>query len=143
MVNLLLVSPLTNITMVALWAGAGFIGGVMAGTKKGAFVVGLLTWLSCIGALVFCGYLILTTGISLGTLPPIPAGTSLVDILGIPLFQDLIAQLLPLIGGIGGGGSIPDIGTLIMPVIVWIVVPVVVVIVAAIIGAIVRPKEDF
>lgn len=143
MVNLLLVSPLTNIVMVVLWAGAGFVGGLIAGTKKGAFVVGLLTWLSCIGALVFCFYLILTGGVSLGTFPPIPPGTSLVDILSIPILQDMIAQLLPLIGGIGGGGGMPDITTLILPLVMWIVVPVIVIIVAGIVGAIVRPKEDF
>ena len=142
MVNLLLVNPLTNITMVLVWAGAGFLGGVFAGTKKGAFVVGLMTWLTCLGALAFCGYLIFTTGLDLGAFPPLPPGSSLIDVLSIPIFQDMISQLLPLLGGIGGGGSI-DFMALLTPVIIWFLVPVIVVIITGILGATLRPKEDF
>ena len=143
MVNLLLVNPMTNITMVAVWAGAGFVGGVMAGTKKGAFVVGLITWLSAIGILVFCVYLIFTQGVSMtmmmeAIMSPPPVGTSLADLLGIPLFQDLITQLLSILGG---GGFSPDFVSILMPFIVWLFVPVIIVIVAGIVGATVRPKE--
>jgi amino acid transporter len=145
MVNLLLVNPMTNITMVAVWAGAGFVGGVMAGTKKGAFVVGFITWLSAIGVLVFCVYLIFTTGSGLTDLvgalsTPPPAGTSLADLLGIPLFQDLLTQLLSILGG---GGFSPDFVAILTPFLIWLFVPVIVVIVAGIVGATVRPKEAF
>jgi hypothetical protein len=143
MVNLLLVNPMTNITMVAVWAGAGFVGGVMAGTKKGAFVVGLITWLSAIGILVFCVYLIFTQGVSMtmmmeAIMSPPPVGTSLADLLGIPLFQDLITQLLSILGG---GGFSPDFVSILMPFIIWLFVPVIIIIVAGIVGATVRPKE--
>ncbi|MFW9787918.1 MAG: hypothetical protein ACFFE2_15130 [Candidatus Thorarchaeota archaeon] len=145
LVNLLLVNPMSNFTMIAVWAGAGFVGGMMAGTKKGAFVVGLMTWLSCFVLIALCIYLIIQGGIALGSFV-IPPGSSLVDILGIPIFQDLIDQVLPLISGVFGGGGAFDptsLMTLLLPFLLWILTPAVVVIVAAIVGAVVRPKEDF
>jgi hypothetical protein len=145
MVNLILVNPMSNFTMIAVWAGAGFVGGLMAGTKKGAFVVGLMTWLSCLALIALCVYLIFQAGISLGSFI-IPPGSSLVDILGIPIIQGMIDQVLPLVSGIfgGGGGFEPSmILTLLTPLILWFFTPVIVVIVAAIVGAVVRPKEDF
>ena len=140
MVNLLLVNPMNSFLMVIVWAGAGFIGGVMAGTKKGAFVVGLMVWLACLGVAALCVFLILQGSLSLGTLV-IPPGSSLIDLLGIPLIQGAIDQILPLIAGIGGGGF--NIMALIMPLVIWLFTPIIVVIVAAILGAVVRPKEDF
>ena len=139
MVNILLVNPLTNITMIAIWGVAGFLGGMLAGTKKGAFVVGFMTWLFCLGIAAFCVVQMLFSGFNLGTLPPIPPGSSIVDILGIPLIQDVIGGILPMIAGIAGGGM--DIFSMILPLVMWVVVPIVVVIVAGIIGAMVRPKE--
>jgi hypothetical protein len=144
MVNLLLVNPMSNFTMIAIWAAAGFIGGVMAGTKKGAFVVGLVTWLSCLGILFLCGYLLIEGGLALGSFV-IPPGSSFVDILGIPIFQDLIDQVLPLISSMfGGGGFDPStLGIILVPFLLWILTPVIVVIIAAIVGAVVRKKEEF
>ncbi|MFX1579601.1 MAG: hypothetical protein ACFFBJ_08115 [Promethearchaeota archaeon] len=145
MVNLLLVNPMSNFTMIAIWAGAGFIGGVMAGTKKGAFVVGLVTWLSCLGILFLCGYLLIEGGLTLGSFV-IPPGSSFIDILGIPVFQDLIDQVLPLISSMfgGGGGFDPStLGVILVPFLLWILTPVIVVIIAAIVGAVVRTKEEF
>jgi hypothetical protein len=145
MVNLILVNPMSNFTMIAVWAGAGFVGGIMAGTKKGAFVVGLMTWLSCLALIALCVYLIFQAGISLGSFI-VPPGSSLVDILGIPIIQGMIDQVLPLISGIfgGGGGFDPSmILTLLTPLLLWFFTPVIVVIVAAVVGAVVRPKEDF
>jgi len=141
MVNLMLVNPMSNITMVLVWAGAGFVGGMMAGTKKGAFVVGLMTWLACLGIVALCVYLIVQGGIALGSFV-IPPGSSLTDILSIPLIQGAIDQILPMITGLGGGGGL-DIMALLMPLIIWFVTPVVVVIIAAILGAVVRKKEEF
>ena len=142
MVNLLLVSPLTGLLNVAIWAGAGLVGGMIAGTKKGAFVVGLVTWLSTLVILVFCAYMMFIGGIELGSFPPLPPGSSLTDILTIPLVQAVIGDLLNIIGLVsGGGGGIPNIMTLIMPLLVYIFTPVITVIVAAIIGAVIRPKE--
>ncbi|MBN2230953.1 MAG: hypothetical protein JW779_15315 [Candidatus Thorarchaeota archaeon] len=137
----MLLNPLNNIPMVLVWVGAGFIGGVMAGTKKGAFVVGLMTWLACLGITILCVYLIFTTGISLGSFV-VPPGSSIVDILGIPLIQGIIGDILPMIAGLGGGGGL-DIMALLTPLIIWFITPVIIVIIAAIIGAIVRPKEEF
>ncbi len=141
MLNLVLVNPMNSFTMIAVWAGAGFVGGMIAGTKKGAFVVGLMVWLACIGIIALCVYLLLQGGLALGTLV-IPPGSSLIDLLGIPLIQGAIDQILPLISGIGGGGGL-DIMTLITPLIIWFFTPIIIVIVAAIIGSVVRPKEDF
>ena len=141
MVNLILVNPMNSFTMIAVWAGAGFVGGMMAGTKKGAFVVGLMVWLSCLAAIALCVYLLFQSGLSLGTLV-IPPGSSIIDILGIPLIQGAIDQILPLISGIGGGGGL-DIMALLTPLIIWFITPVIVVIIAAILGAVVRPKEEF
>ncbi len=142
MVNLILVNPMNSFIMVAVWAVAGFIGGMMAGTKKGAFVVGLMVWLSCIGVIVLCLFLLLQSGLNLGTLI-IPPGTSIVDLLSIPLIQGAITEILPLIAGIGGGGGGLNITALLTPLIIWFLTPVIIVIVAAIIGAVVRPKEEF
>lgn len=139
MVNILLVNPLNNITMVAVWAGAGFIGGVMAGTKKGSFVVGIITWLSCVLIAVFCAYQLFMSGIELGTLPPIPQGTSITDILSVPLVQSAIDEIIPMIAASGGSG--PDISSILTPLLIWLFTPIVTVIVAGIIGAMVRPKE--
>ena len=133
---------MNSFTMIAVWAGAGFVGGMMAGTKKGAFVVGLMVWLACIGIIALCVYLLLQGGLALGTLV-IPPGSSLIDLLGIPLIQGAIDQILPLISGIGGGGGGLDIMALITPLIIWFLTPIIIVIVAGIIGSIVRPKEDF
>jgi hypothetical protein len=141
MVNLILVNPLSNFTMVAVWAGAGFVGGMMAGTKKGAFVVGLMTWLSCLVLIALCAYLIFQAGISLGSFV-VPPGSSLVDILGIPIIQSMIDQILPLVSGLGGF-DMSSIMTLLTPLLMWFLTPVIVVIVAAIVGAVVRPKEEF
>jgi hypothetical protein len=145
MVNLILVNPMSNFTMIAVWAGAGFVGGLMAGTKKGAFVVGLVTWLSALALIALCIYLIIQGGIALGSFV-IPPGSSLVDILGIPIIQGVIDQILPLVSGLFGGGGGFDMSailTLITPLLVWFFTPVIVVIIAAIVGAVVRPKEDF
>jgi len=127
--------------MIAVWAGAGFVGGVMAGTKKGAFVVGLMTWLSCLVLIALCVYLIFQAGIALGSFV-VPPGSSIVDILGIPLIQGMIDQILPLLSGIGGF-DLSSLLTLLTPLLLWFFTPVIVVIVAAIVGAVVRPKEDF
>ncbi len=140
LVNAVLVNPLNNWLMVAIWAAAGFVGGMIAGTKKGAFVVGLFTWLSVILILVFCVYQLFTTGSGLGSIPPIPPGTSITDILGIPLVQSIFDELLVLIGGFSGGGGL-DIMALLTPILIWLFTPVIVVIVAGMIGATVRPKE--
>jgi hypothetical protein len=138
LVNALLVNPLNNLMMVAIWAVAGFVGGVIAGTKAGAFVVGFVTWLTCIVLLVFCVIQIVMGGIDLGTIPPIPQGESLTSILSIPLVQSAITQALSFISGSGGT---PDITALLLPFIIYILVPVVIVIITGIIGAIVRPKR--
>lgn len=129
--------------MIAIWAGAGFVGGLMAGTKKGAFVVGLVTWLSCLALIALCVYLIFSAGISLGSFI-VPPGSSLVDILGIPVIQGMIDQILPLLSGLGGMSfDISTMLTLITPLLIWFFTPVIVVIIAAMVGAVVRPKEDF
>lgn len=141
MVNLILVNPMSNFTMIAIWAGAGFVGGMMAGTKKGAFVVGLVTWLSCLALIALCVYLVFQAGISLGSFI-VPPGSSLVDILGIPLIQGMIDQILPLISGLGGF-DLSSILTLLTPLLLWFFTPVIVVIIAAIVGAVVRTKEEF
>jgi len=134
---------MSNFTMIAVWAGAGFVGGMMAGTKKGAFVVGLMTWLSCLALIALCVYLIFQAGISMGSFV-VPPGSSLVDILGIPLIQGMIDQILPLLSGMSGMGfDISSIMTLLTPLLIWFFTPVIVVIVAAIVGAVVRPKEEF
>jgi amino acid transporter len=113
----------------------------MTGTKKGAFVVGLMTWLSCLVLIALCVYLIFQAGITLGSFI-VPPGSSIVDILGIPLIQGMIDQILPLLSGIGGF-DLSSLLTLLTPLLIWFFTPVIVVIVAAIVGAVVRPKEDF
>ena len=134
MVNLLLVNPMNSFTMVALWLGAGFIGGVMAGTKKGAFVVGLMVWLACLSVVALCAYLLFQGMTTIGTFV-IPPGSSIIDILSI--------QILPMITGLGGGLDMSSIMTLLMPLIIWFLTPLITVIIGGIIGAVVRPKEDF
>jgi len=138
MVNTMLVNPLNNLTMVAIWAIAGLVGGMIAGKKAGAFGIGLLAWLSCLGILAFCGVQLFMSGLNLGTLPPVPPGESLVSVLSIPIVQSAIGSLLGLISGIGGT---PDLTALIMPVLIWFFTPLIIVTVTAIIGATIRKKE--
>ncbi|NWF95481.1 MAG: hypothetical protein HXY34_05025 [Candidatus Thorarchaeota archaeon] len=140
MVNAMLVNPLNNPVMVAVWAGAGLVGGMMAGTKGGAVVVAIFTWLSCLLILAYCVIQLVIGGINLGTIPPIPPGESLTSVLGIPLVQSAITDLIPLIAG-GGGGGMPDLQSIIMPFVIYLLVPVIVITVTAIIGSIIRPKE--
>lgn len=129
--------------MIAVWAGAGFVGGMMAGTKKGAFVVGLMTWLSSLVLLALCVFLIFQAGTASLSFV-VPPGSSIVDILSIPLIQGMIDQILPLVSGIGSMSFDPSsIMLLLTPLLIWFLTPVIVVIVAAIAGAVVRPKEDF
>lgn len=138
MVNALLLNPLNNWVMVAIWAGAGLLGGMIAGTKAGAFVVGLVTWFCCMLILAFCVVQLFVGGLNLGALPPIPPGTSIVDILSIPLVKSAIGDVLALIAG-GGGGLDPL--SLILPMVIYLVVPIIVVTVSGIIGATIRKKE--
>jgi len=141
MLNLLLVNPMNSFITMAIWAGAGFIGGIMAGTKKGAFVVGLMVWMACLGIIALCVFLLIQGGLALGSFV-IPPGSSLVDLLGIPLIQGAIDQILPLISGLGSF-DMSSIMTLVMPLLIWFFTPIIIVIVAGILGAVVRPKEDF
>jgi hypothetical protein len=137
----MLVNPMNNITMVIVWAVAGLVGGMMAGTKAGGFVVGLITWLSCLGLIMLCVYLLFQSGLALGSFV-VPPGSSLTDILSIPLIQGMIDQFLPMITGLGGGGGL-DIMAILTPLIIWFLTPLIVVIVFAIIGATIRKKEVF
>jgi hypothetical protein len=114
----------------------------MAGTKKGAFVVGLMVWLACLGIVALCLFLLLQGGLSLGTLV-IPPGSSLIDLLGIPLIQGAIDQILPMIAGLGASFDPSSIMALLMPLLIWFFTPIIVVIVTGMIGATVRKKEDF
>jgi hypothetical protein len=147
MVNLLLVNPMNSFTMIAVWAGAGLVGGMMAGTKKGAFVVGLMVWFACLGIAALCVFLIITGDFSLSSIV-IPPGTSLIDLLGIPIIQDVIDQILPMVAGLfgGGGGASFDpsmILAILSPVLLWLITPIIIVILAGMLGATIRPKEDF
>lgn len=140
MVNAMIVNPLSNPVMLVVWIAAGLVGGMIAGTRKGGFVVGLTTWFSSLLILVFSVFQMMTTGSDLGTLPPIPPGSSVLDILSIPIVHDIINQILPLAFG---GGSISDPMELIAPFLVYVLVPLIAVIVAAIIGATLRQKESY
>ncbi|MFW9849208.1 MAG: hypothetical protein ACFFF4_08705 [Candidatus Thorarchaeota archaeon] len=145
LLNIILVDPFTNLTMVVIWGVAGFIGGVIAGTKKGAFVVGLFAWLTTILLFGFCIYMLIPADGSITDVfaaianTPLPPDSSIADVLGIPLVQSMIGELLNLFAGMGGGGIDPM--SIIYSLVTWVVVPVIVVIVTAIIGAVVRPKE--
>jgi hypothetical protein len=141
LVSVLLVNPTTNITMALVWAVAGLLGGVIAGTKKGAIIVALITWISCLGILGFCVYNIWTTGLDFGSIPPLPAGYSIVDILTIPLVRGLIADIFSMVSGFSGGGS-ASIVSMIMPFLIYVFSPVIISIAAGICGAIVRPKGE-
>ncbi len=137
LVNILIVNPLSNYLGIAIWAVAGFVGGVIAGTKKGAFVVGLVTWISTLVLLAFYVYMLFQSGISLGSIPAMPPGTSIIDILSIPLVKDLIGVIL---SGLAVGGG-PDLMAIIVPLLIYLFVPVIVTIVVGMIGATIRPKE--
>ena len=141
LVSILLVNPITNFTMAIVWVAAGFVAGMIAGTKKGAIAVGIATWTSCLGILGFCVYNIMTTGLELGSIPPIPAGYSIVDILSIPLIQGLISDIFSLVSGFSGGGS-PSILSMILPFLIYIFAPVLIIVAAGLCGAIIRPKGD-
>jgi hypothetical protein len=152
LMNLLLVNPMSNFTMVAIWAGAGFIGGIMAGTKKGAFVVGLVTWLSCLALAGLLVYIFFTQGLfdnlfTALTSFVVPPGSSIANIIGIPLIQGVLTEVLPLIssifGGGGGGLDMTSLFTILTPFLIWFFTPAIVVIIGAIVGAVVRPKEEF
>lgn len=141
LVSVILVNPTTNLTMTIVWAVAGLFGGVISGTKKGAVIVGLITWMSCLGILGFCVYNIWTTGLELESIPPLPQGYSIVDILTIPLVRGLIADIFTVVSGFSGGGSASLI-SMIMPFLIYLFSPVIIAIAAGICGAIVRPKGD-
>lgn len=138
MVNALIVNPVSNPVMLGLWIGAGLIGGIIARTKAGGFVVGFFVWISCLVILVFSLFQMMTAGIDLGTMPPIPPGSSILDVLSIPVVQDVMGQLLPLVSG--GGGSIGSPMDLLAPLIAYFVIPPVTIIISAIIGATIRQK---
>ncbi len=143
LVNLLFVHPLASIMFVALWAGAGFVGGVIAGTKKGAVVVGISTWLSCLLILAFCAWQIMQSGVDLSGIPPPPPGVSVTDILGLPIAQFLVTTVVTMMAG-GGGGPPPmeeALPSLLMGIAPFLLTPIVTVCVAAVLGAVVRPRE--
>ncbi|MHA1958988.1 MAG: hypothetical protein ACW99U_02075 [Candidatus Thorarchaeota archaeon] len=142
MASLLLLNPLTNFLALGIWVGAGFVGGVIAGTKKGGFVVGFMAWVSCLVITGFSVYMLMVGGFNPLALPPVPPGYSLADLLSIPLVSDLLSTLLSVLGSFtgGGGGSIGILG-IVAPFLVFVFAPVIAIIVGGIIGAIVRPKE--
>lgn len=139
MVSVLIVDPFSNFLMLGIWAGAGILGGVIAGTKKGAFVMGLFVWLTLLVVLVFSVVQLFSAGLDFTALPPMPPGRSIADILGIPLVQSVFDQILALLTGTGSGG--PDITALITSVLIWVLTPVITIIVTGMIGATIRPKE--
>ena len=146
MLNLLIVNPLSNPIAFILWIAAGFIGGVIAGTKKGGVVVGIVAWLSCLLIVIFSGFMILQSGAGIGDIfnITVPPGYSLADLLGIPILQDVANYLiLPMLGLTGGGGGFgfDMILQLLLPLIIFFFVPVFTVCIAAVIGAAVRPRE--
>jgi len=146
MVNILVVNPLGNLLMVAIWVIAGLVGGIMSGTKKGGILVAFMTWFSCvaIGAYCLIQFLMpIMEGTITMSMPPIPPGTSLADVLSIPLIQSFVSDLPGLLASMGGGGSGPDIAGLIMSVALYVISPLIAAIAGGIIGAILRPKEEF
>ncbi|MCK5302389.1 MAG: hypothetical protein KAJ96_04535 [Candidatus Thorarchaeota archaeon] len=146
MVNILVVNPLGNLLMVAIWIIAGLVGGIMAGTKKGGILIAFLTWFSCIGIGIFCliqFLLPVMEGTIALSMPPIPPGTSLADVLSIPLVQSFVSDLPGLLASIAGGGSGPDVVGLAMSVAVYVLSPLIIAIIGGIVGAILRPKEEF
>ncbi|TET16295.1 MAG: hypothetical protein E3J82_00025 [Candidatus Thorarchaeota archaeon] len=146
MVNILVVNQLGNLLMVAIWIIAGLVGGIMSGTKKGGILIAFLTWFSCIGIGIFCliqFLLPVMEGTITLSLPPIPPGTSLADVLSIPLVQSFVSDLPGLLASMAGGGSGPDVVGLVMSVAVYVLSPLIIAIIAGIVGAILRPKEEF
>ncbi len=117
----------------------------MSGTKKGGILIAFMTWFSCIAIGAFCliQFLmpILEGTISI-SMPPIPPGTSLADILSIPLVQSFVSDLPGLLSSIGGGSG-PDIVGLVMSVAVYVLSPLIIAIIGGIVGAVLRPKEEF
>ncbi|MHA1928026.1 MAG: hypothetical protein ACTSV2_05520 [Candidatus Thorarchaeota archaeon] len=140
MVSVLIVDPFNNFIMLGIWAGAGILGGVIAGTKKGAFVVGLFVWLTLLTVLIFSIVQLFSAGLDITSLPPMPPGSSIADILGIPLIQSVFDQVLALLTGMGGSGGL-DIMSLISNVLIWVFTPVITIIITGMIGATIRPKE--
>ena len=146
MVNILVVNPLGNLLMVAIWIIAGLVGGIMSGTKKGGILIAFLTWFSCIGIGIFCLIQFLMPvleGTITLSMPPIPPGTSLADVLSIPLVQSFVSDLPELLASMAGGGSGPDVVGLVMSVAVYVLSPLIIAIIGGIVGAILRPKEEF
>jgi len=146
MVNILVVNPLGNLLMVAIWIIAGLVGGIMSGTKKGGILIAFMTWLSCvvIGAFCLIQFLMpIMDGTITMSMPPIPPGTSLADVLSIPIVQSFISDLPGLLASMGGGGSGPDITGLVMSVAVYVISPLIIAIIGGIVGAVLRPKEEF
>ncbi|MGY5875888.1 MAG: hypothetical protein RTU30_09090 [Candidatus Thorarchaeota archaeon] len=144
MLNLLIVDPMNNPISLALWAVAGLIGGVMAGTKKGGFVVGLCVWLSCLGIIAFSVFMMFQSGLDFGSISLImPPGYSFTDFLSVPIVQSLIGILISVVTGIGEGGT--DVTSMIMaivvPLAIFFLIPVATVIITGIIGGAIRPKE--
>lgn len=145
MVNILVVNPLGNLLMVAIWVIAGLVGGIMSGTKKGGILIAFMTWISCIAIGAFCLIQFLMPiidGTITMSMPPIPPGTSLADILSIPLVQSFVSDLPGLLASMGGGSG-PDIIGLVMSVAVYVISPLIIAIIGGIIGAVLRPKEEF
>ena len=146
MVNILVVNPLGNLIMVAIWVIAGLVGGIMSGTKKGGVLIAFMTWFSCIAIGAFCLIQLLMPimeGTITMSMPPIPPGTSLADVLSIPLVQSFISDLPGLLSSMGGSGSGPDIVGLVMSVAVYVISPLIIAIIGGIVGATLRPKEEF
>ena len=139
LISVLIVDPFNNFIMLGIWIGAGLIGGIIAGTKKGAFVVGLFVWLTLLAILAFSVLQLFQSGLDITSLPPMPPGTSIADVLGIPLIQSVFDQVLAMLTGMGSGGL--DIMSLITNVLIWVFTPIIAIIVAGMIGATIRPKE--
>ena len=118
----------------------------MSGTKKGGILIAFLTWFSCIAIGAFCMIQLLMPimdGTVVMSMPPIPPGTSLADVLSIPLVQSFISDLPGLIASMSGGGSGPDFVGLAMSVAVYVISPLIIAIIGGIVGAVLRPKEEF
>ncbi len=143
LVYAIFVDPIGYPLMAGVWAGALFIGGLIAGTKKGAVAVAFITFLTNLGLLAFSAYnlfkYLLAGGFSLTNIPPFPEGFSIAEVLASPVIGNVVDAFLT-IGGTGGTST--GLQTLLVSIAIMLVVPLIIGIIAGIIGASIRPKED-
>jgi hypothetical protein len=143
-VFLLFGDPLKFVVLAVVWGLVAFIGGLIIRRRLGATLMMLLLFLSLIPILAASGlgmFLrlqesgVLNSGSNIfDTLPPIPSGFTLANVLEAPIIGKVIELVLGMMTSAQEGGGVDILGAVLIPVLIDFAMKPVIIVVAALVG---------